>query len=71
MGTGGFAKENNGSAWKNSMSVRLQKLAKWLEGGEEQNTFFWGLKQARETEERRKDGDGETRKVLLARSPSS
>lgn len=53
------------------MSVRLQKLAKWLVGGEEQNTFFWGLKRARETEERRKDGDGETRKVLLARSPSS
>lgn len=46
--TWGFAMENNGSAWKNSMSMRLQKLVKCLVGGEEQNMFCWGLKWARE-----------------------
>lgn len=40
--------ENNVSAWKNSMSVRLQRLVKHLVGGEELNMFCWGLKRARE-----------------------
>ena len=44
----GVCHENNGPAYKNSMSVRLQRLAKCLMGGEEQNMFCWGLKRARE-----------------------
>lgn len=47
-GTWEFAMENNGSAWKNRMSVRLQRLVKHLVGGEELNMFCWGLKRTRE-----------------------